>query len=99
MLQLLIKGKIVDFKVSGGRPGQKKTSVLALEVRTWRQGQSGTQIYLVNFDEYWTDRVDKLDDKTKYLTVRCSDIVSTHEMDNKGEVHDYVWLKGEEFFL
>lgn len=99
MIQIMIKGRIVDFKENGGGPGAKKTSTLALEVRTYRQGTQGTMVVYCAFDQYWTERLEKLDTKTKYLTVRGSDVTPTHEADVKGTVHDFLWIKAEEFFL
>lgn len=99
MLQIMVRGKIIDFKSSPARAGAKRTSVLALEVRVFRQGVAGSQIVNCTFDDYWTARLEKLDDKTKWLTVRGSDVVPTHEADAKGTVHDHLWVKGEEFFL
>jgi len=99
MLQITLKGKIIDFKETAGRPGSKKTSVLTLEVRAFRLGAPVMQIVCCTFDEYWTERLGKLDPKTKYLTVRGSDVVPTHETDAKGTTYNLLWVKAEEFFL
>lgn len=99
MLNLIIRGRIIDVEVQKGKPGSKPVSTVTVEIRAFRQGLPVQAMYLVTLDAYWTERMGKLDDKTKYLSFRCSDIVAAHETNSKGDVVDYVWLKGEEFYL
>lgn len=99
MLQIMLKGRIVDFQVGATRPGSKPRSTLAVEVSAYRMGERVRQVYLCTFNEYWTERLQKLDEKTKYITVRGSDVVASHELGKDDLVHNYIWISGEEFFL
>jgi len=99
MLVVSVRGKLSGFVLHPARPGQKATSSVTIEVRMWRQGASVAAWYVVLLDAYWTERYQKLDDKTKYLSFRCSDIVATVEKGVSGSQEVVTWLKGEEFFL
>ena len=99
MFQIIVRGKIFDATSQVNPKSKKAIVTVCLEVRVWRKGESTLQYVQCVLDEYWSDRFLKLDDKTRYITFRGSDLSATHEPTSGGGSAVYMWLKAEEFFL
>lgn len=99
MFQIIVRGKIFDVTTQINPSTKRKTVTVCLEVGVWRHGSSQSQYVQCVLNEYWSERFLRLDDKTKYIMFRGSDMSATHEATADGGHAVYMWLKAEEFFL
>lgn len=99
MLQLILRGVISGVADHPAVRGEKPTSVVAVKVKAFRQGEKTEQEVLVTLDAYLTEKFKKLKPDTKYISFRCSDVMPAYETNAKGVTEAILWAKGEEFFL
>lgn len=98
MFQLLTRGKIDGIAYSPTEDGRGETSVLMLVVNEYYDNAPHDNLYLVTFDKYQTERLRKIENKIKYITVRC-DRVLHRVVAGKGQTPTVeVWLQGREWY-
>lgn len=98
MIQIFLQGKILETEMRKNPQTRQETAIVALEVRTFRGGIAGTDVFFCTFNEYWTKRLVSKPEKIKYITVRGSDVSVTTETLKGGEIAVYKWVKAEEYF-